>query len=54
MGAEFCYEFSFDNDSVEYTYTKDENQNLMFEEIKINGRLFLIIIILIKLEIWII
>lgn len=40
LAAEFYYEFSFDNDTIDYCYTKDDSQNLIFEEIRINGKLF--------------
>lgn len=34
--VEFRYIFSFDNDIVDYHYTKDNEQSLIFEEVKIN------------------
>lgn len=37
--VEFRYIFSFDNDIVNYRYTKDNDQSLIFEEIRINDAL---------------
>ncbi len=37
--AQFHYVFSFDNDEIDYYYTKDRDKSLIFEEIKINGKL---------------
>lgn len=37
--ATFVYVFKFDEDIIEYTYRKDGNRNLTFEEIKENGKL---------------
>lgn len=37
--AEFNYVFSFGNDTIKYFYIKDSVQNLILEEIKINGKL---------------
>lgn len=37
--VEFLYVFSFENDIVNYRYTKDNNQSLIFEEISINDNL---------------
>lgn len=37
--ATFVYIFKFDDDIIEYTYKKDSNRKLTFEEIKENGKL---------------
>lgn len=40
VGAQFHYIFSFDDDEIDYFYTKYQDRSLIFERIKINGKLF--------------
>ena len=37
--AEFHYVFQFDKDSIDYRYRKDENQDLIYEKLVLNGSL---------------
>ena len=37
--AEFHYVFTFNNDEVDYLYLKNDKQSLIFEKVKINGKL---------------
>ena len=37
--ASFVYVFKFEDDIIEYSYRKDTNRNLVFEEIKENGNI---------------
>lgn len=41
--AEFMYFFKFDNDSVKYSFRKDEDRDLIFEELIINNKVVLFI-----------